>query len=66
MDGLLDRVPQPAGLDLDVQGEPAGEPVGIQQHQETGGELDQPQLLTGPAGLEAVGGSGHRRPPPRA
>jgi hypothetical protein len=30
--GQLDRVPQPAGLDLDIEGEPAGEPMGVQQH----------------------------------
>jgi hypothetical protein len=26
LDGQLDRVPEPAGLDLDLEGEPAGEP----------------------------------------
>jgi hypothetical protein len=30
--GQLDCVPQPAGLDLDIEGEPAGEPMGVQQH----------------------------------
>ena len=55
MDGQLDGVPEPVGLDLDLEGEPAGEPIGVQQHQQPGGELDQPQLLTGLARPEAVG-----------
>jgi hypothetical protein len=38
----------------------------VQQHEQPRGEFDQPQLLTGPGGLEAVGDGGHRRPPPRA
>jgi hypothetical protein len=38
-------VPQPTRLDLDIEGEPAGEPMGIQQQQQPRGELDQPQLL---------------------
>jgi hypothetical protein len=66
LDGELDRVPEPAGLDLNIEGEPAGEPVGVQQHEQPGGELDQPELLAGLAGPDAVGGGGHRRPPPRA
>jgi hypothetical protein len=45
LDGQFDRVPQPAGLDLDLEGEPTGKPVGVQQHEQPGGELDQPQLL---------------------
>jgi hypothetical protein len=34
LDGQLDRMAQPAHLDLDLEGEPAGEPVGVQQQQQ--------------------------------
>jgi hypothetical protein len=34
LDGELDRVAEPAHLDLDLEREPAGEPVGIQQQQQ--------------------------------
>jgi hypothetical protein len=38
-------MPQAAGLDLDLEREPAGEPVGVEQHEQPRGELDQPQFL---------------------
>jgi hypothetical protein len=33
LDGQLDRVSQPAYLDLELEGKAAGEPVGVQQQQ---------------------------------
>jgi hypothetical protein len=45
LDHELDGVPQTADLDLDVEGEAAGEPVGIELHEQAGGDLGQPQLL---------------------
>jgi hypothetical protein len=31
LDGQLDRMPQPTHLGLDLEGEPAGDAVGVQQ-----------------------------------
>jgi hypothetical protein len=63
LDGQLDRMPQPTGLNLDLEGQPAGEPVSVQQYEQPGGDLDQPQFLPRPAKPEAV--DGHRRSLPR-
>jgi hypothetical protein len=38
LDGQLDRVAQPAQLHLDLEREPAGEAMGVQQHQQPGGD----------------------------
>jgi hypothetical protein len=53
-DGHLDRMPQPTHLDLNFQGEPAGEPVGIQQQQEPRGDRGHLQLGPQPRGGGAV------------
>jgi hypothetical protein len=34
LDGQLDRMAQPTNLHLDLEGEPAGQPVGVQQQQQ--------------------------------
>jgi hypothetical protein len=34
LDGHFDGVAQPAHLDLDLEGEPAGQPMGVQQQQQ--------------------------------
>jgi hypothetical protein len=44
LDGHFDRVAQPAQLHLDLEGEPAGEAVGVQQHQQPGGDRGDLQL----------------------
>jgi hypothetical protein len=44
LDGQLDGMAEPTHLDLDLQGEPAVEPVGVQQQQQPRGDRDHPQL----------------------
>ena len=58
LDGDLDRVAQATHLDLDLEGEPAGEPVGVQQQQQPRGDRGHLQLRPQPGAGAASGRPG--------